>query len=144
MAGSGADARLGSFSGYSYWLRICRITAKRARRLSSARITCHGAVAVWVRVRVSRIAALYSCHFARPSTSIRDSFQCLSGSFSRAKKRRSCSARPRLSQIEPDFRQADPILKQHILEPWGLGKKGLALRGRAKPKHMFHNAPIIP
>ena len=64
----------------------------RARRLSSASTTCHGASAMSVWTNISSLAREKSTQRAARSRSIVESFQRRIGSSSRDRKRRSCSS----------------------------------------------------
>ena len=64
----------------------------RARRLSLASTTNHGACLMSVWANMSSLAREYSTHSSRDLRSIGLSFQRFIGSFTRARKRFSCSA----------------------------------------------------
>jgi hypothetical protein len=68
------------------------MTLSRARFLTSASTTHHGASGMSVTANMSSLAREKSTHRLRASRSIGLSFQRLAGSFSRAWKRFSCSS----------------------------------------------------
>src|SRR5664279_220252 len=79
-------------------LKKWRIVFRRARFLSSAATTHHGASGMSVAENMASLAREYSTHLERDMTSIGDSFQCLVGSARRSWKRFSCSSLPTENQ----------------------------------------------
>ena len=106
----------------------------RARRLSSARITVQGACSLWVCGEGLADRLAVGVPVRRPSTSIWLSFHCFSGSRSRSRKRRSCSARPMSSQ---SLTRMMPSSTSMPFELGQLAEEAVALRRRAEAEHML-------
>ena len=113
----------------------------RARRLSSASTTYHGACLVSVWANISSLAFEYSTHRARDSRSIGLSFHRFVGSSMRAWKRRSCSASLTENQY---LTRMIPERIEHPLELRARAEELLVLVLGAEPHHPLDAGAVVP